>query len=133
MDFDLYKILPWIAALAFLVIGLWQATDRPRAPGSWIAPCGLTALFFGWSMFTIAREGLAVWTEHTRNAWGNQIWFDLLLAAGLATTLLFPRMRAVGMHPVRWLLIVGLTGSIGLFAMLARCLFLEEQRERVRP
>ena len=38
-------------------------------------------LFLGWSLYTIASEGFfAFWGEHTRNAWGNQIWFDLLIA-----------------------------------------------------
>ena len=133
MDVDLYEILPWIAALAFVAIGLMHASDRPPMRGSWLAPSALAALLFGWSAFTIAREGFAVWAEHTRNAWGNQIWFDLLLAAGLALALLFPRARAVGMHPARWLLFVGLSGSIGLFAMLARCLFLEERRRVAAP
>lgn len=111
MDLDLYKILPWIAALAFVAIGLMHASDRPPMRGSWLAPSALAALLFGWSAFTIAREGFAVWAEHTRNAWGNQIWFD----------------------PARWLLFVGLSGSIGLFAMLARCIFLEERRRVAAP
>lgn len=129
MNPDLYRILPWIAALAFAAIGLMNASDRKPLTGSWLGPAALSALFGAWSFFAIAREGIAaVWTEHTRNAWGNQIWFDLLMAAGLAMALLFPRTRAVGMHPARWLVLVALSGSVGLFAMLARCLYLEARR-----
>jgi len=129
MDLNLYGILPWIAAVAFLAIGLMQASGRRLLRGSWLGPAALSGLFGAWSLFTITSEGVAaVWTEHTRNAWGNQIWFDLLMAAGLALALLFPRARAVGMHPARWLVLVALSGSIGLFAMLARCLYLEARR-----
>lgn len=129
MNLELYEILPWIAALGFLAIGLMHASHRQPMRGSWVGPAALAALLGAWSVFTVAIEGFAaVWTEHTRNAWGNQIWFDLLMAAGLALALLFPRARAVGMHPARWLLLVALSGSIGLFAMLARCLFLEARR-----
>ena len=129
MDLHLYEILPWIAALGFFAIGLTTVSDRQPLRGVWLAPAALSGLFGAWSVFTIAREGFAaVWTEHTRNAWGNQIWFDLLMAAGLALTLLSPRARAVGMHPARWLVLVAVSGSIGLFAMLARCLYLEARR-----
>lgn len=129
MNPSLYEVLPWIAALGFVLLGSMHALSRPPMRGAWVAPAGLAAVFLGWSLFTIARSGVAaVWSEHTRNAWGNQIWFDLLLAAGLAMVLLFPRARAVGMHPLAWLVLVAASGSIGLYAMLARCMFLEERR-----
>lgn len=129
-----YEVLPWFAAVGFIVIGALHVWDRHPLRGAWIAPAMLATIFLGWSMFTIFTSGLVtVWVEHTRNAWANQIWFDLLLAAGLALTLLFPRARAVGMHPLPWLLIVAGTGSIGLYAMLARLMYLEDRRgPRVR-
>lgn len=133
MNPSLYEILPWLAALAFIVASLMQASGRPAMRGAWAPPAALAILLLSWSLLTVAREGVsAVWIEHTRNAWGNQIWFDLLMAAGLSLVLLFPRARAVGMHPVRWLVLVACSGSIGLFAMLARCLFLEERERRAR-
>jgi hypothetical protein len=85
-----------------------------------------------WSLHAVSSEGLAgVWHEHTRNAWGNQIWFDLLLAIGTAWALLVPRAKAVGMHLFPWLALIVGTGCIGLLAMLARCLFLERRNNPV--
>ena len=65
------------------------------------------------------------WPLHQAGVWGNQIWFDLLLAVGVAWSLLLPRARSVGMRVVPWTLFVLATGSIGLCAMFARCLYLE--------
>ncbi|MDE2487387.1 MAG: hypothetical protein KGO51_08315 [Alphaproteobacteria bacterium] len=128
MQPSLYEVLPWIAALGFVLLGVMHALGRPPLRGAWIAPATLAGVFLGWSLFTIVQNCVtAVWVEHTRNAWGNQIWFDLLLATGLAMVLLFPRARAVGMHPLPWFLLVAASGSVGLYAMLARCMFLEER------
>jgi len=45
----------------------------------------------------VIREApLGFWVEHPRHLWGNQIWFDLLLAAGVAWALLVPRARRLG-------------------------------------
>lgn len=68
------------------------------------------------------------WPEHVRNAWGNQIWFDLLLSVGMAFALLAPRARAQGMRLVPWFIAVACTGSVGLLAMGARYLFLCENQ-----
>ena len=127
---SLYEVMPWFADLGFVFLGATHATGRPPLRGSWIGPAALAGLLTAWSLATIAREGFAaVWVEHTRNAWGNQIWFDLLMAAGLAAVLLFPRARAVGMHPLPWLAFVAASGSIGLYVMAARCLYLEQRRQ----
>ena len=98
--------------------------DKP-----WTVPALAAAAFLGWSLYTVAEEGLAgVWAEHTRNAWGNQIWFDLLIAIAIGWTLLLPRARAAGMSTWRWLALICATGCIGLAAMLARCLYLESRQ-----
>lgn len=134
MNSSLYEILPWFAALGFIVVGATQALGRPPVRGSWVVPAGFAALLLAWSLFTIMREGFAaVWVEHTRNAWGNQIWFDLLMAAGLAFVLLLRRTRAVGMRSLPWLALVAVSGSVGLYAMLARCMFLEQEASRANP
>ena len=57
--------------------------------------------------------------------WGNQIWLDLLCAAATAFIVLLPRARAAGMAVWVWLAFLIATGSLGLLAMLARCLWLE--------
>lgn len=126
----LYQTLPVVAALGFAGAGLWAALRTPAATlrGGWIAPAVLCLLFLAWSLFTIASEGLAaVWSEHVRNAWGNQIWFDLLLGVGTGFALIAPRARAVGMRPLPWFILVACTGCVGLLAMASRYLFLAER------
>lgn len=123
----LYELLPWIAAAA-LIAWMAAAVLRPDARHSWAGPAMLAVVFLGWSAYSIAAEGpLGFWTEHTRNAWGNQIWFDLLIAVGTGWTLLLPQARALGMRLVPWSLLVLASGGIGLFAMLSRCLYLRDR------
>lgn len=126
MKTSLHTSLPVVALILFLLATL-AILAAPRSPRhGWLVPATLCAAFLAWSLFTVTTEGLlGVWPEHTRNAWGNQIWFDLLLAFGLAWTLLVPRALAAGMRPFPWLVLLLCTGSIGLFAMMARCLFIE--------
>ena len=130
MPQTLFAELPVIAILLFMAAALTLLLRRDKGqPGSWLVPAGFAALFLGWSLYTVTAAGpLGFWTEHTRNAWGNQIWFDLLLAIGAAWALLLPRARAAGMLPAPWLVLIVCSGSIGLLAMLARCLYLETRK-----
>jgi len=125
----LYSIAPIVAAAAFLlVLGIMSLKDSEPRP-AWTITLALAAIFAAWSLYAIFEQGLsAVWDEHIRNAWANQIWFDLLLAVGTAFALLLPRARSAGMRPLPWLALVACTGSIGLLAMLCRCQFLESNR-----
>jgi len=133
MDVALYDIVPIVAALSFIVFGVSQAGAAPHPGKGWKIAAALSALFLAWSLFAVWREGpLGFWAQHVQDAWGVQIWLDLLLGVGLAVALLFPRARAVGMRPLPWFLLVACTGSVGLLAMLARCLFLEE-RAALKP
>lgn len=119
----LYQILPLVGAALFGVASV-AAALRPSV--SWKIPAVVSVLFLGWSIYAIGSGGqTGFWIEHTRNAWGNQIWFDLLIGIGIAWTLLVPRARAVGMRPWLWLTLIALTGGIGLTAMFARCRYLE--------
>lgn len=124
----LVEILPWLVGLACLGSLAWSIRATPQSrPGAWRVPAALAVLFLAWSIGAVLIEGpLGFWPEHTRNLWGNQIWFDLLLAAGCAWFALLPRCRAAGMQPWLWLALVATTGSIGLLLMLARLLWLEE-------
>ena len=130
MPQSLFAVLPAIAIALFIVAALALLLRQDKAqPGNWLVPAGLAALFLGWSLYAVSAEGpFGFWANHTRTAWGNQVWFDLLLAIGCAWALLLPRARAVGMRPVPWLVLILCTGSIGLLAMLARCLFLEHRQ-----
>ena len=130
MPQSLFAVLPALAILLFIAaaLTLLLRQDKSRA-AFWLVPAGFAALFLGWSLYTVSVAGpLGFWAEHTRNAWGNQIWFDLLLAIGTAWALLLPRARTAGMRPAPWLVLIVCTGSIGLLAMLARCLYLEARK-----
>ncbi len=121
----LYQTLP-IVAVSLFAIATIVVTTRPAV--DWRVPATISMLFLGWSLYTIASEGFfAFWGEHTRNAWGNQIWFDLLIAVAIAWTLLLPKARAVGMRTWPWLALIFASGCVGLAAMFARCRYLEMQ------
>lgn len=124
---SIYSVLPWAAAGFFVIVTLVGASGVRRSIGPiWILPASFAALFSIWTYHAAISEGITgFWIEHGRNAWGNQIWFDLLLATATAWALLLPRARAVAMRPLPWLVLIVCTGSIGLLAMVARCLFLE--------
>lgn len=129
MSQNLYAVLPIVAILLFIGVTLMLAgPSAPARAGGWLVPAAFAVAFLGWSLFTVGMEGpLGFWPNHTANAWGNQVWFDLLLAIGTAWALLLPRARAVGMRPLPWLVLIVASGSIGLLAMVARCLYLENR------
>ena len=121
--------LPALTGLGFVLFGLWTLQRQaPPPPGAWRIAAALSLLFLAFSLWAVAREGpFGFWAEHTRNLWGQQIWFDLLLAAGTAWAALLPQARALGMRPAPWLLAVVFTGSIVRLAMQARLLYLRER------
>lgn len=125
-------VAPYLAILGFLGFAVPHARGAFRSPpGLWMAPAALSALFFLWSLAAVVVEGpLGFWTEHTRNLWGVQIWFDLLLAVAIGWWMAVPRARALGMRPTLWLCAVLSTGCIGFLAMVARMLYLEAASER---
>ena len=89
-------------------------------------PAALGAGFAAWSAYAVIDGGpLGFWPEHTGNVWEVQIWFDLLLVAGVAWYLLQPRLRHHGIEPLPWLALIVATGSMGLLALLARLLYAE--------
>lgn len=121
--------LPWLAAVAFVLysVAVLYVADSLRKY-LWLFPVALLFTFAAFSLYAVLTEGIfGFWAEHTRNTWGNQIWFDLLLAVGIGWGLAMPRARALGMRPLPWLLFIICTGSIGFLAMLARILYLENQ------
>lgn len=122
----LYQLLASVAVL--LLVGMMIGSAR-GASASWRFPGGLCAVFTGWSIYAVMVEGpFGFWPNHIQNAWGIQVWFDLLIAIGIGWTLLLPRARAVGMRPAPWLVLILLSGCVGLTAMLARCRYLEAHR-----
>ena len=130
----LVELLPWVAgAVAFVTFTLIARGTMSTVRQVWIFPGILSVLFFAWSFSALIIEGpTGFWTEHTRNMWGNQIWFDLLIAVGIAWYLIIPRAKKLGMSNLLWLSIIVCTGCIGLLAMLALILFLENQEKRIK-
>jgi len=116
--------------LASAVIALGYILAGSPKIGSAVLAATLAAGFGAFTAVTIAREGvLLVWTNHTKNLWGVQVWWDLLFAVVLAVFLIAPRARAAGMKLFPWLLFVAATASIGLLAMAARLFWLEARSE----
>jgi len=122
----LLEVAPILAAVATVGYVLFTLSGPLRPV--WQVPAVLSAAFLIWTVITIALEGVvAVWQNHTQNFWGNQVWFDLLLAVAIGWTLILPRARAQGMRLGPWLLFICITASIGTLAMLARLIYLEER------
>jgi hypothetical protein len=116
---------PIIAALLLAVTLVLKATAAARRP-AWLLPAALSAAFLGFSLLAVWREGpTGFWPVHTSSLWGNQVWFDLLLAVWIGWVLILPRARAAGMAALPWAGLVLATGCIGFLAMLARLLWLE--------
>lgn len=120
-----YEILA-IIGLAGVVLAIAHILINKSEIGITSLAAALSAGFAAFSAVTIYKEGvLPVWTNHTANLWGVQVWWDLLFAAGLALFLLAPRARKVGMNVPLWAFFVAATASIGLLAMAARLFWLE--------
>jgi hypothetical protein len=130
---SLIQNLPLLAGLCIAAFLFYLAgEDRKPHPNAWIVPALFCTMFLGWSLFAVISEGLfGFWTEHTRNIWGVQIWFDLLLAISIALTFLIPEARRVGMRPLPWIILILCTGSIGILAMMSRLLFLRDSEGSV--
>ena len=110
-----------IAVLAYILSG------SPKV-GSATLAVALSAGFGAFTAITIAQDGVVqVWTNHTQNFWGVQVWWDLLFAVGIAAFFIAPRARAARMNLLPWLLFVAATASIGLLAMVARLFWLERR------
>ena len=115
--------LAGVVAVIAAVVAIAMARD---SVGSAVIAAALSAGFAGLTAVTIWSEGLWLVIEnHTLNLWGIQVWYDLLLAIGVALFFVLPRARAAGMNVLPWTLLVVLTASIGLLAMVARLFWLE--------
>ena len=119
------------AGLASAMLALGYVIAGSPKIGSAILGAALASGFGAFTAVTIAKEGvLLVWTNHTQNLWGVQVWWDLLCAVVLAVFLIAPRARAAGMRMIPWTLFVAASASIGLLAMAARLFWLEARMEK---
>ncbi|MFB9991358.1 hypothetical protein ACFFLM_05115 [Deinococcus oregonensis] len=121
--------VPLIAGVAALLFGLiYSSSSGTSAKGKWTIPVLLSALFFGFSVYAGVNEGATgFWPEHIRNLWGNQIWFDLLLAVCAGLYVLVPKAKSLGIFPLPWVILTVATGSFGLLAFLGFVLWKQEQ------
>ncbi|WP_020397213.1 hypothetical protein [Thiolinea disciformis] len=124
------EIFPLIAGLSAVASVIYlSVADRPISKNMWLFPAVLSLLFLVFSLQAVITEGpLGFWPEHTRNLWGNQIWYDLLLGVSAAIAFIIPRARKVKMQVLPWTLLCLATGSIGLYAFISRLLYLEARR-----
>jgi len=123
-------VFPTIAGLVAVAAALYIATKNGRLKkNSWIVPALFSGFFLILSLQALLTEGLVgFWPEHTRNLWGNQIWYDLLLAVVAALFFGIPQAKSVGMRVIPWTLLVLASGSIGLYAFIARLMFLKSRQ-----
>lgn len=122
---SLYPILPIAALVLFVVTTIREGLGSSQG---WLFAAMVCAGFAAFSAYAIVAEGpFGFWPNHTQNPWGNQVWFDLLIAIAIAWALLLPRARAAGMNLWPWLALICVSGCIGLLAMFARCRYLENR------
>ncbi len=116
--------------LAIVALAAFYIASGDRKIGNAALAAALSAAFATYSGVTIYSEGiLPVWTNHTTNMWGVQVWWDLLFAVGIALFLIAPRARKQGMNVPLWTIAILATASIALLAMAARLFWLEHQAE----
>ena len=114
-----------VAAVTMLLVT--QTKERVSYP-AWLLPVAVVIPFTVLTVLAIVEEGLfGLFTTLMGSYWGLQVWLDRLMSVTAAFYLLQNRARAVGMKSEVWVLLVIFTGSIGLFAMLARTVYLERK------
>ena len=129
LDVTLIEILALaaVAVAAIIILLVTQSKHRAAWP-AWVVPAILVVPLAVITVPAIAQGGiLGFWANHTTSWWGLQVWTDLVMAVAAAFFLLQNRARAAGMKSEVWVILVLATGSIGLFLMLARTLYLERR------
>lgn len=123
-----FEILATAGILFTVVAFIHIVTNKPEI-GSPLIAAVVCAGFGAFTAVTIFADGaLPVWTNHTTNLWGVQVWWDLLISVSLALLFIVPRASKVGMNILPWALFVAATASIGLLAMIARLFWLERNQ-----
>lgn len=124
---NLFPILALIIVVLITIGALFRNGHVPK--NAWVIAALFCGFFTAWSVVAIIKEGpFGFWPVHTESFWGNQVWFDLLMALTMAWVLILPRARALGMKSPLWLIFILCSGSIGFSAMLARLLYLEKDK-----
>lgn len=129
----LLTLLPILAGIPVLLITVAAMKSNGRAPkNAWMIAVFFCLALTAWTIPAVISEGpLGFIPAHSQSLWGNQVWFDLLMALTMAWVLILPRAKVLGMKLPLWLLFILCSGSIGFSAMLARMLYLEENKALV--
>jgi len=123
---SLLQILPLAACILFVIVTLTALIAPENPKTDWKKPALLFAAFLGFTLYALFTEGLlGFWPNHTQDAWGNQVWFDLLIAIGIVWVLILPRAKAQNLKLPFWLIFIMCSGCVGVLAMLARLYMLE--------
>jgi hypothetical protein len=123
-----HEIIALLAAgLCMVSTALFAASKYPA--GGWRWPFAFMVFFGCFSLYAGFIEGsMGFWPIHAASGlWGNQVWFDLLIAASVSFFFFVPRARKQNMNPWPWLALILLTGSIGILAAISRLLYLESK------
>ncbi|MEP3051186.1 MAG: hypothetical protein ABJP48_08775 [Erythrobacter sp.] len=121
------EILFIAGAIVAGLIFFYLAITNPPHDNAHIG-AAMFAGFFAFSAVTIYAEGpLGFLANHNASLWGVQVWYDLIIALGVALVFVAPRAREAGMNVWVYVILTGCTGSIGLLAMVARLFWLERQ------
>lgn len=128
----LLTLLPLLAVIPVVLIMLVAMKSNGRPPkNTWMIAALFSAALTAWTIPAVIKEGpLGFLSAHSQTFWGNQVWFDLLMALTMGWVLILPRAKALGMKLPFWLLSLAL-GSIGFAAMLARLLYLEQKKTQI--
>lgn len=115
-----------LSSAAVIATALYSAlVDRPTSQGLWRLPAATSAVFLAGSLIAVWVEGPLGFVNHMDSSlWTAQIWVDLMLGFAVAFTAMLPEARRLGMAPLRWALLLCISGAIGLLAMQARVLYL---------
>lgn len=123
-----HRVLAVLAYVAAAVIALLITQTKARPPSRiWLVPAVALVAFASWTAFAFAREDVSALLAGAGSLWGMQVWFNLLISVTVAFFFLQPRARKVGMKSEVWVLLVVLTGGLGLLFMLAQMLYLESR------
>lgn len=92
----------------------------------WLVPALASLSLLLFTLEVMVKEGpLGFLAEHTRNFWGYQITIDLISANVIGLFLAASAGRRYKVHALPWVLLTVCSGSIGLFAFVARILYLQ--------
>jgi hypothetical protein len=94
----------------------------------WLVPALASAAFLAFSLKAALAEGPTGFLPvHINNGlWGYQVFIDLCSAATTALVLSATYAKKYGIRMVPWIVLTILTGSIGLFAFMARLRYAHE-------